>query len=160
MIKILLIITSLVLLTSCMSHKYTTIEGDLYFQLIDLLKVYDAPDSIITRIETEFPKINIDTIPQNDRKFYDLVKYGIDNKLLRTPYIWLETKKGKKLMLFMDKDKFQQFDSLRCFDLREHKKKIHILAKAQNISYQDLTAFKVIELIKVGKIDGETMYKK
>jgi hypothetical protein len=155
---LLTIIVFLTLLIACASNKYSVVEGDLYFKLIDFYKIYDAPDSIISKIEREYPLIpvNLDTVKENDRKFYEIVKYGIKNKLLRTPYIWIETNKGNKVMLFMDKEIFRQFERLKCFDLREQKKKVHILVKVQDISFKYLNAYKVNELVKAETVNGET----
>ncbi|WP_143470478.1 hypothetical protein [Labilibaculum filiforme] len=136
------------------------IEGDLYFQMVDFFNFNNAPDSILTKIENQMTNIDLDTIAENDRKVYELIKYAIDQDVLRLPYIRLQTSENEKIMLYMDEDIYERFDSLKCFDLKKEGKKIHISALTNDISYKDIKAYKLIKLKVFEKIDGQTECRK
>ena len=145
------------LFSSCFTSRPRIIEGDFYLQFIDFYRVFDLPDSSITKLEKDFKNINTDTVlTSSERKYIEIVQYGIKNNLLRTPYIRLRTKHRKEIMLFLAPKDYKRFDSLKCSDLKEQNKKIHIKATANNISYKALKAYKNVNLIKVEKIDGTT----
>ncbi len=150
----------LIVLTSCSTSKNVLIEGDMYFQMVDFFNLNNAPDSLISKIENKVKQTNIDTLTSIDKKGYEMIQYAIKINILRKPYIRLETKEGNILMLYMDKDKYLQFDSLKCFDLRYEGKKIHIIAKAQDITFKDIKAYRLIRFKKINKINGDTRCRK
>lgn len=137
-----------------------SIEGDLYFQMVDFFNFNNAPDSLMTMIENEVEKIDFDTLSDNDRKSYELIKYAIDKEVFRIPFIRLQTVDNEKIMLYMDRDSYVQFDSLKCFDLKNEHKKIYVSALAKDISYQDIKAYRLIKFKTVEKIDGQTDCRK
>jgi hypothetical protein len=136
------------------------IEGDLYFQMVDFFNFYGASDSMITSIENQVSSIDFDTISDNEKKAYELIKYAIDQDLLTKPYVRIKTTNGENIMLYMESKNYQQFDSLRCFKLRQEGMKIHIIAETKDISYQDIKAYKLHKLIVYKKIQGETICRK
>ena len=145
------------LFSSCFTSRPRIIEGDYYIQFLDFYRVFDLPDSSITKLEKDFKNIKTDTVlTSSERKYIEIVQYGIKNNLLRTPYIRLRTKHRKELILFLDPKDYKLFDSVKCSDLKEQNKKIHIKATANNISYKALKAYKNVNLIKVEKIAGTT----
>lgn len=147
-----------ILITSCISGKQKVIEGDLYFNRIDLYRIFDSPDSTLTKIEHEMLQVNSDTCNQKDKDFIDLVKYAIKNKLTRQPYVWILIK-GKEYRLFLD---LQDYDKLKNYELSEltdEHKKIYIKAIVYNVSFKDLKAVKCTKLLDFKKIDGETKYE-
>ena len=69
----LAIMSILLTISSCQTNNIKTIEGDLYFKLIDFQRFFDAPDSTLTKIEKSFRTVNKDTLNAQDKKVYDLL---------------------------------------------------------------------------------------
>ncbi|HSH66595.1 MAG TPA: hypothetical protein VLB84_12585, partial [Bacteroidia bacterium] len=116
------ILTILIVFCSCRSNSAKTVEGDLYFKLIDFQRFFDAPDSILTKIETSVRTVKKDTLNKKDKKIYDLLKYMMDNELLRKAFIRLRQDDGKISMVFLDSSDYDQFKKYKWSDLsRENK---------------------------------------
>jgi len=158
--NIAIIITSFVLFSCMTTNKVESIRGDLYFQMVDFFNFYNAPDSVIKSFEEQLSNIDMDTINENDKKAYELIKYALDQNILTLPYIRLTTDSDEKIMLYMDTNNYERFDSLRCFDLREQGKKIRIVALAEDISFKDIKAYRLKEIKEFKKIDGQTICRK
>ncbi|NVN94867.1 MAG: hypothetical protein HXX18_06245 [Bacteroidetes bacterium] len=147
-----------IVIASCISGKQKVIEGDLYFNRIDLYRIFDSPDSTLTKIEHEMLQVNSDTCNQKDKDFIDLVKYAIKNKLTRQPYVWILIK-GKEYRLFLDQQDYDKLKNYELSELTDEHKKIYIKAIACNVSYKELKAVKCTKLLDFKKIDGETKYE-
>lgn len=149
----------LLLYASCSRGKYETIEGDLYFQSFDFFRIFDAPDSVLSRIEAYALHANPDTIKEKNRASYEMVKHAIDCGLLRKPYIRIRMNRNEEVMLFMSRKDFRQFAGLKCGDLKKQQK-IRITARAENVSYREIRAYNTIELLQVERTGGETICRK
>ena len=143
---------------SCNSGKKKVIEGDLYFDRIDLYRIFDWPDSSLTKLENYMIQVNIDTVKRGkDRDFVELVKYAITNKLTRQPYVWI-LYKYKEFRLFLDQQDYDKLKNYKWFELTDEHKKIHLKAVVNNVSFKEFKAFKCAKLLDFKKIDGETKY--
>jgi hypothetical protein len=143
---------------SCSSGKEKVIEGDLCFKRIDLYCIFDWPDSTLTKFEHEMLQVNSDTFNRNDKDFSDLIKYAINKKLTRQPYVWIIIE-GKEFRMFLDRQGYDKLENYKWFELTNDHKKIHIKAVAYNVSFKDLKAVRCTKLLDIEEIDGETKYE-
>jgi len=95
-------LTIFICFNSCQTKNGKTIEGDLYFQVFDLERFFDAPDSVLTKIENSVRTVNNDTLSEQDKKIYYLLQYMVSNNLLRKPFIRIRLDSGDIKMLFLD----------------------------------------------------------
>mgnify|MGYP001209464667 CR=1 FL=1 len=151
---------TLVLISGCQTDNKKTVEGDLYFKLIDFQRFYDAPDSVLTKIETSVKNVNKDTLTEQDKKIYDLLEFMTDKQLLRKPFVRLRQDDGKIVMLFLDKMDYEKIKYYNHNDLVRDNKRIRINAEVSELKYDSLTAYENIKIISVDKIDGKTYWKK
>ena len=157
---IVTILTLLVLISGCLTDNKKTLEGDLYFKLIDFQRFYDAPDSFLTKIETSVKNVNKDTLTEQDKKIYDLLGFMIDKNLLRKPFIRLRQDDGKIVMLFLDIKDYEKIKDYNHNDLVRDNKRIRVLAEVSELKYDSLTAYENIKIISADKIDGKTYWNK
>jgi membrane-anchored protein YejM (alkaline phosphatase superfamily) len=120
--KRIIIFFTIILLTSCQSIEKSdiiTVEGDLYFKLIDFPQLFDAPDATLTKIEESIKNGYKDTLTEQDRQFLQMLEYMVDNDLLRKPFIRIKSDEGEILMLFLDPNDYVIFKNYKWSDLRE-----------------------------------------
>lgn len=158
--QILYILTILALFNSCQTGDTKTVEGDLYFKLIDFQRIFDAPDSVLTKIETSVRTVKRDTLTGQDQKIYDLLQYMVDNNLLRKPFIRLRLDNGDIRMVFLDSLDYIKFKDYNWSDLSKEDKKVRVKASVTELKYDSLTAFNSIKILSVDKINGKTYWKK
>lgn len=156
-IAILLI---LALFFSCRPKDVQTVEGDLFFRVIDFQSIFDYPDSIIGKIESNINTVSIDTLPKEEKKLYQFLKYLNDNELLRRPFIRLRLDNGAEKMLFLDTTDYRKFEHYNYSDLVRDKKKIRVKAQVTSLQFDTLSAFNSIKLISIVKLNGQTYWKK
>jgi hypothetical protein len=156
----LYILTVLVLLVSCKTDNTRTVEGDLYFKLIDFERFFDAPDSVLTKIESSVRTVNKDTLKGQDKKIYDLLQYMIDNNLLRKPFIRLRFDNSDIKIVFLDSSNFVKFKKYNWSDLSRENKKVRVKVSVTELKFDTLTAYNSIKLLSVDKIDGKTYWTK
>jgi len=158
--RLLFILTIFICFNSCNRNNKLTIEGDLYFQLFDLERFFDSPDSVLTKIENSVRTVNIDTISEQDKKMYNLLQYMVGNNLLRKPFIRIRLDSGDIKMLFLDSSEYRQFKQYNWSDLSREDKKIRIKVSVTDLKYDSMTAFNTVKILSVDKIDGKTYWTK
>ena len=155
-IKSTVVVLFLFLCPSSSPGKYQTVEGELYFQAVDFFRIFNAPDSVLNRIEEYTLGVNPDTLDNQQRASYDLIKYAVDHNLLRKPYIRIKTGRNEQALLFMSREAFRRFEDLNCADLRRQQQKMRITARVEDVSYMNIRAYNTVELLQIEKTDGET----
>lgn len=158
--SILTILTILLLISGCKTDDKKTIEGDLYFKLIDFQRFFDAPDSTLAKIETSIRTVNKDTLNAQDKKIYDLLQFMSDKKLLRKPFVRLRQDNGEISMVFLDSIDYTKVKDYNHNDLVSDNKRIRVKAEVNELKYDSLTAYEIVKLISVDKLDGKTYWKK
>lgn len=158
--NIVTILTILLLINGCKTDDKKTVEGDLYFKLIDFQSHFDAPDSILTKIETDIRTVNKDTLNAQDKKIYDLLQFVSDKKILRKPFVRLRQDNGEIAMVFLDSIDYIKLEDYNHNDLVRDNKRIRVKAEVSELLYDSLTAYETVKLISVDKLDGKTYWKK
>lgn len=158
--RIISILTIFILFTNCQTDRKDTIEGDLYFKLVEFPSFFDAPDSTLTKIENDLKTVNNHTLNKQDKKIYDYLQFLSDKKLLRKPFIRLRQDNGEIKMVFLDTLDYKKIKEYNYNDLENHNKKIRIKAKVSELKYDTITLFESTKLISINKIDGKTYWKK
>jgi len=159
-LRIILAFFGILVIVSCKTQDNKTIEGDLYFKLIDFQRFFDAPDSVLTKIETSVRNVNKDTLTEQDKKIYELMKYMLDEQLFRKPFIRLRQDDGKVIMLFLDSTDYNKIKDYSHNDLVRENKRIRIKAEVSELKYDTLRAFETINFISAEKMDGKTYWTK
>lgn len=149
----------LILFISCVTDNKKTVEGDLYFKLIDL-RFFDAPDSILTKIESGVKLTKLDTLIEQDKKIYKLLQFMVDNELLRKPFIRLRQDDGKIIMVLLDTLDYTKIKDYNHLDLVRDNKRIRIKMEVSELKFDSLTAYESLRLISIDKIDGKTYWNK
>lgn len=157
---VLKILAILLLISSCKTDTQKTVEGDLYFKLIDFQRFFDAPDSTLTKIETSIKTVNKDTLNAQDKKIYDLLQFMSDKKLLRKPFLRLRQDNGEIALVFIDSIEYTKFKDYNHNDLVRDNKRVRVKVEVKELKYDSLTAYETIKLISVDKLDGKTYWKK
>ena len=157
---VLTILTILLLISSCKTDTQKTVEGDLYFKLIDFQRFFDAPDSTLTKIETSIKTVNKDTLNAQDKKIYDLLQFMSDKKLLRKPFLRLRQDNGEISLVFIDSIEYTKFKDYNHNDLVRDNKRVRVKIEVKELKYDSLTAYETVKLISVDKLDGKTYWKK
>lgn len=156
----LAIMTILLTISSCQTNKIKTVEGDLYFKLIDFQRFFDAPDSVLTKIETSLKTVDMDTLTEQDKKNYNLLGFMADKQLLRNPFVRLRLDNGEIVMVFLNKNDYEKIKDYNYSDLVRDNKKIRIKADVSELKYDSFTAYESTKLISIDRIDGKTYWKK
>lgn len=156
----LFIALSFAVLTISCGQKHEIVEGDMYYQVIDLLNFFDAPDSVLQKIEDSFSSINPDTLSEKDKKELGILLHAFENQLLRSPYIRVHPDTGKEFMLFMGREAYEQFEIISYNKLVLEEKKIRVNAEVEDVSFKNVKAYKVTGFLNVTKVDGKPMRRK
>jgi hypothetical protein len=154
-----------ILISSCQSDREKTIEGDLYFKLVDIERFFDAPDSTLTAIEHLVKKLNEGNSSEQDRENLTHFKFMVDNGLLREPFIWLKLDNDDNRILFLDSSEYVQFGQYKWSNLSRSNQKVRIKAIVKEFEYpyyfaKTTTAYKVVRILSVNKIEGMTYWDK
>jgi hypothetical protein len=157
--KTIFTILTILIISSCQTNNIKTLEGDLYFKLIEL-NIFAAPDSVLTKIEISAKTVNKDTLTEQDKQLYEYLEFMTDKQLLRKPYIRLRQDDGKIVTLFLDKSDYAKVKDINHNDLVRDNKRIRIKAEVTVMEYDSLTSYETIKLISVDKIDGKTYWEK
>lgn len=132
----------------------------MYYQVIDLFRFFDAPDSTITKIEDSLSSIDQDSLTEKEKKDLGVILHAFQSDLLRSPYIRIHPDTGREFMLFMSFDQYKQFAEVTYDELALADKKLRVKAEVEEVSYGKIKAFKVVGMLKAEKVDGETMRRK
>lgn len=163
MIRLTIIVMSFIGLMACQSNSRSDsimVEGDMYFKLIDVQRFYDAPDSVLTSIEDYVATVDRDTLNEDELVLLGIFEYMVEKDLLRKPFIRMRLDNGEIRMLFMNEEDYAKFDQYHWADLREQNKKVRVKAKVIELQYDSLTAFNVVELESIEKVEGMTPFAK
>lgn len=159
--KILIpIFTALILINSCKSENSKVIEGDLYFKIIDFPSFFGAPDSLVSKFETEIKTLNVDTLNEKDREEWGLLKFLYDEKLMAKPFIKLRQDNGEISMIYLDSIDYIKLKDYNRNDLLKENKKIRIKAKVSPIQHDTFHAYINLDSIAIQKIEGKTYWMK
>lgn len=156
----LAIMTILLTISSCQRNNIKTVEGDLYFKLIEFQRFFDAPDSVLTKIETSLKTVDKDTLTEQDKKNYNLLLFMADKQLLRKPFVRLRLDNGEIVMVFLNSNDYEKIKDYNYSDLVRDNKKIRIKADVSELKYDSFTAYESTKLISIDRIDGKTYWKK
>lgn len=156
----LAIMTILLTISSCQTNNIKTVEGDLYFKLIDIQRFFNAPDSVLTNIETSLKTVDKDTLSEQDKKIYNLLGFMADKQLLRKPYVRLRLDNGEIVMVFLDNNDYEKIKDYNYSDLVRDNKKIRIKAEVSELKNDSVTVYESSKLISIERIDGKTYWKK
>lgn len=147
-----------ILLASCQNNK--TVEGDLYFKLVTFQNPFDAPDSILTKIETDLKSVNADTLNGQNKKNHYFLQFIIAKKLLRKPQIMLRKDDGEIITLFLDTVDYKKLKIYEHNELISENKKIRIKAEVAKLKYNSEVFYETLKPISMEKVDGKTYWGK
>ncbi len=128
--------------------------------MVDFYNFNNVADSIFEKLENQVINMDFDTIPEKERESFELIRYAIDQEVFRLPYIRVQLTNNENIMLYMDRESYKRFDTIKCFNLKKEGKKIHLSGIVKDISFKDIIAYKLVTLKQFDKIEGETECRK
>lgn len=137
-------------LTSC-KREVKTVEGDLYFKLIDPYRVFDAPDSVLKKIETTASLVN-----END----EWLKFMVEKGLLRKPFIRIIDDNGEINIVFLNPTDYEKIKDYNQNELIIGNKKIRVRVEGLDVHHKSLKVYETSKLIAIEQLDGKTQWKK
>lgn len=154
------IVAIVVALYSCKTNQKTVVEGDLYFKLVDLPSLYEAPDSLATKFETNIRTVQKDSLSTNDRYLYNQLQFLDDNHLLRKPFIRIRKNDGTILLVFVEPTDYEKLRKYHHQELVRNQKKVSITAEVSEIKNNALTVYTTSKAITIKEMDGTTYWTK
>ena len=146
----------IIFLNSCNNKIEKSVEGDLYFKLIELESTYLWPDSILTRIENSSLEKNKDYIKDNKDYFTKYLIFLNNYNLLRKPFIRMRLDNGRIVKLFLDSFDFKKFTKYNWSSLNEESSKVRISVIAKELNYDTAIVYNAIKFKSINKIRGQT----
>ena len=146
----LFLLTVFVSLISCKTE-VKTLEGDLYFKLIDPYRVFDAPDSVLKKIEATSSLVNKDN---------EVLKFMVEKRLLRKPFIRIIDDNGEIKIVFLNSADYEKIKDYNYNELIKENKKIRVRVEGLDLHHKSLKVYETSKLIAIEKIDGKTQRKK
>jgi hypothetical protein len=152
-----IIFTILILVIACSSDpKNERLTGDLYFGLFRIGSYYNLPDSMISRFEAFIDTINYETADKEQKKFINQFKRLKEEGLLHHPFVQIKDGRDSVLILYLEKNDYDQIKMYKRKQLQSERKLIRIEADVKKI---DGGLFYCSNLLKVEKISGDTWIK-
>jgi hypothetical protein len=158
--KIVALLTICILIGGCKADSKKTIEGDLYFKLIDFVGFADAPDSALVQLEARIKTENKDSLTEEDKKLYDLLQLMQGKELLRKPFIRLRQNDGKIIMVFLDTADYNKIKAYKYTDLVRDNEKVSIKAEVAEIKSGAFAAYEALKPISIENMAGKTYWEK
>jgi len=145
---------------SFQQQKVITIEGDLYFKLIDF-RFFEGPDSFLDQFEDEISSVSLDTLLGEEKKLYQLLKFMGKENLLRKPFFLLRLDNKEIARVFLDSMEYRQIKGFNHMDLSNKNRRVRIKAMVSKIENSDsLMFYQTIKLLSVKEIRGKTYWDK
>ena len=158
--KFCAIFALMITMIGCQTEKTRTVEGDLYFKLIDMERFFEAPDSLLTKLETGLHTTNPDTLTAAGKGYYKLLKFMSDRQILRKPFIRLRQDNGVIIMVSLDHSDYQKLRDYRYSDLVKEHKRVRIKAEVLELEHDSLQIYENIKIISINEVNGKTYWKK
>lgn len=146
----LFLLAIFVSLISCKTE-VKTVEGDLYFKLIDPYRVFDAPDSVLKKIETTASLVNKDD---------EVLRFMVEKRLLRKPFIRIVDDNGEINIVFLNSADYEKIKDYTYDELIKENKKIRVRLEGLDLHHKSLKVYETSKLIAIEQIDGKTQWKK
>ena len=157
---LLLSAISVLFATPTNGQTLATVEGYRFYKALDLFRVFDAPDSVLTDMENRFSRLNSADLSEKEMEEFGLILHTMENNLLRAPYVHIQTDREEEFMLFMDSLAYQRFEQFTLSELSEKGKKLRVIAEVENVSYRNMTAYKLKGKLTLDMVDGVTHRRK
>ena len=141
---------------SC-SKKEITIEGDLYFKLIEVGSYYGAENSTIEKMEKSIDSIRHSSSPdQCELDLINAIDVLKENGLIKAPWINVKTETSIERIYLSDKE----YEKVRNFDrnkLITENKKVQLEIKVVEL---DSGLYYSENIAKMILVDGKTYWRK
>ena len=157
LVSVLGIITMSVL-SSCRSGNTEQVEGDLYFKLVDPIRHFEAPDTLLDRLERQIENNDEKGLSPSDRKHYDMLKFMVNHNFLKRPFIRLVDSAGRSSMFFLDWTNYKRFEVYRLDELETSNTRIRVTVRGTPVLHDTLKVYNVVDIIKIDTLEGRTRW--
>lgn len=149
---LLILLTSILILVSSCEKKVETIEGDLYFKLIDFGSFYQSNDSFIHKFEEELEK-------DLDKNYYfiELISKLKKHGLIYKPFIRMRIDSSNFIAVYLDESEYSKVKDYKWTELVDEGKKIRISVTGKFVEGH---MFDCSSINSIEKVDGVTYWDK
>jgi len=133
-----------------------TIEGELYFKLIEFGSFYGVEDSIIQKFQMELDKIDSDS-SSTDQFISDYYKILNANDLIKTPHFKVIIDSIQILQVFIDEKQYRKLKNYNHWILEKENKKVLLKLQGKMINEY---IFKCNKILELQKVEGKTQWSK
>lgn len=136
--------------------KTELLTGDLYFSFFRFGSYYNHSDSAIEKFEIYFDTVSYEKASDGDKRLLNNYEKVKEEKLLYHPFVDILTEKDSVVTLYLEARDYDEIKKHKRKELQDENKKLRIEADVKKIGDG---LFYCNDLIKVQKIDGETLMK-
>ena len=152
------LLTLITALSSCQQGNTEQVQGDLYFKLIDPIRHFEAPDTLLDRLERQIDNNDEKGLSPSDKKHYGMLKFMVNHNLLKRPFIRLADSTGLSAMFFLDWTNYKRFETYRLDELETSNTRIHVTLRGTPVLYDTLKVYNVVDIIKIDTLKGKTRW--
>jgi len=154
----ILCLSTLSVLLSCQSGNTEQVEGDLYFKLIDPIRHFEAPDTVLNRLERQIENNDVNVLSPANKKHYGMLKFMVNHNFLKRPFIRLIDSTGRSTMFFLDWTSYKRFETYRLGELETSNTRIHVRLRGTPVLYDTQKVYNVVDIIKIDTLQGATRW--
>ncbi len=160
---IIVVIVALFFSDSAFSRKIlereiTTIEGDLYFKLIDFGSLYGSSEEGKERYRSMIDSLkNLSVIADTERMLLELNDFLVENELIDKPYFYLRVESSRIMPVYINEQDFSKISKYKNWDLVDKGKKVRLILEGKLLEHD---VFFADRIVAIAEIDGETHWRK
>jgi hypothetical protein len=132
-------------------------KGDLYFKLIDIGSLYNAPDSAVQHFEAIIAGMKAETgLSEDEKLFIQTIELLKKEKLLDKPYIKMKFD-SQTVTVYLNEEDFEEVKDYNLDELLRENRKVEISFEGRVIDNGIIKCEKLHSTIKTA---GQTEWKK
>lgn len=148
----------LFVLSSCQTGNTEEVQGDLYFKLIDPVRYFEAPDTVLTRLERQIQNNEFTGLSPASQKHSGMLRFMVNHNFLKRPFIRLADSTGRSTMFFLDWTSYKRFETYRLDELETTNTRIHVRLRGTPVLYDTQKVYNVVDIIKIDTLKGATRW--
>jgi hypothetical protein len=144
--------------TNANSQDIEIVKGDLYFAVIDYMRYFDEPDSILQRIyastKTRLRQSIENSNPSIEKYFCEIFEKGI----IKHPYILIIDSDNSIKQIIVSKSDFEKLAIFNCWELVDSKQKVEIEVTIKKLVMKTYPIYQAVNQLNYKLIPGTTQH--
>lgn len=144
--------------TNAKSQDIEIVKGDLYFAVIDFMRYFDAPDSILQRnyvsTKARLQQSIEDGKPSIEKYFCEIFEKGI----IKNPYILIIDPDNSIKQIMVSKSDFEKLTIFKCWELIDSKEKVEIEVKIKKLEMKTYPIYQAVNQLTYKLAPGITQH--